>query len=237
MASQAVQVAWNKALISDALSSLWYELLVEITAADFVSMEQFYSLWPAREHLDPDVWGGIMAPLYTKLVTAKVLYSRLSSPSEAIWVDCQSGLFDSLLALPTGPSPPRPFKLQWMQMLMEEEMTRSLTRTASGRKGKSSAEESPKIVLQKVLRRVLSWVKIRGNLPVVLEKDQWPQLVSTPITILEQFQSVAEDIRRSGVDPAGLAKVHTMLSPKGSHFLTGAGSYARRCSRILQIEA
>ena len=113
---QAVQVAWNRALISDTLAALWFELLCELTSHPTLSTAQFYSLWPKRQHLEPDSWGAVLVPLYSALATAKVLRVRcLSGPD---WVDASEGLFDNLLQLP-GPDAPRVFRLQWMHMLMQ----------------------------------------------------------------------------------------------------------------------
>ena len=41
-------------------------------------------------------------------------------------------------------------------------------------------------------------VQIRGNLPCVLEADQWGRLLAAPLSILEEFQAVVEEVRRAG---------------------------------------
>ena len=41
-------------------------------------------------------------------------------------------------------------------------------------------------------------MQIRGNLPSVLEADQWSRLLAAPLTILEEFQAVTEEVRRAG---------------------------------------
>ena len=71
----------------------------------------------------------------------------------------------------------------------------------------TSSRAPPKRIFQKALRRLIAWVKIRGNLPCVLEADQWSRLLSTPVAILEEFQAAADTERRTGAEPSMLSQV------------------------------
>ena len=71
----------------------------------------------------------------------------------------------------------------------------------------TSSRAPPKRIFQKALRRLIAWVKIRGNLPCVLEADQWSRLLSTPIAILEEFQAAADTERRTGAEHSMLSQV------------------------------
>ena len=65
-------------------------------------------------------------------------------------------------------------------------------------------------------------MQIRGNLPCVLEADQWGRLLAAPLTILEEFQAVAEEVRRAGTVATRLLQVLS-CAPTG----TDPGQLAR----------
>jgi hypothetical protein len=222
--SDKVQVEWNRALIADTCANLWCELLLEIKERDPLPVLQFYSFWPQLGGLESSdttggrcvapgsPWAEVINPLYCLLGRHDVLRVQDASVSmsldpatavEGAWTHTGFGRWSgNLHQIPTIDADVS-VRAEWLTLVLRRDVQRNLAVAKAMGRAPAQLVRSESIRIaslkwRRTVRNLISFFRERGLVATVLQAQRCPWLLSTPQTILTQFQASAAELRKAG---------------------------------------